>query len=153
MKANCEHNVKHCRKCQLCKQNKIKYGKLPHKDVEKSEPWNRVNVDLIGPLPVHATNGKFILNTLTMINPATEWFEVVAIKDQTAATVAAAFDDTLLSKYPRPQFIGLDGGSENKKEFRETIVNYGLGPGMIHKQMPLWKESIKFSMTWFGFKN
>ena len=54
MKAQCEHHVKYCKKCQLCKHNKIKYGKLPQKDVEKSEPWNRVNVDLIGPLPVHA---------------------------------------------------------------------------------------------------
>ena len=50
--------------------------------MEKSEPWNRVNVDLIGPLPVHAKNGKFILNALTMIDPATGWFEVVPIKDQ-----------------------------------------------------------------------
>ena len=24
----------------------------------------------------------------------------------------------------------MDNGSENKKEFRETIINYGLGPGM-----------------------
>ena len=81
MKAHCEHHVKHCGKCQLCKQNKKKCGKLPHKDVEKSEPWNRVNVDLIGPLPVHTANGKFILNALTIVDPATGWFEVVAIKD------------------------------------------------------------------------
>ena len=65
-----------------------------------------------------------------MIDPATGWFEVVAIKDHTSGTVAAAFDDTWLSRCPRPQFIGMDGGSENKKEFRETIVNCGLGPGM-----------------------
>ena len=83
------------------------------KDVEKSEPWNRVNVDLIGPLPFHAKNGKLTLNALTMIDPATGWFEVVPIKDRTVMTVTAAFDDTWLSRYPRPQFIGMDGGSEN----------------------------------------
>ena len=65
-----------------------------------------------------------------MINPVTGWFEIVPIKDHNAMTVAAAFDDTWLSRYPRPQFIGMDGGSENKKEFRQTIINYGLGPGM-----------------------
>ena len=102
MKAHCEHHVKHCKKCQLCKHNKVKYGKLPQKDAEKSKPWNRVNVDLIGPLPVHAKNSKFMLNALTMIDPAIGWFEVVPIKNCTAVTVAAAFDDTWLSRYPRP---------------------------------------------------
>jgi len=130
MKAQCEHHVKHCSICQLCKKHNTKCGKLPQKDVEKSEPWSRVNVDLIGPLNVRAQNGRFKLNALTMIDPATGWFEIVQLKDTTAATVAAAFDDTWLSRYPRPQFIGMDGGSENKAEFRQTIINYGLGPGM-----------------------
>ena len=130
MRANCEHHVSHCKICQLCKSSNKKYGKLPQKDVEKSVAWNRVNVDLIGPLTVLAKNGKFELNALTMIDPATGWFEVVAIKDRTAATVAAAFDDTWLSRYPRPQLIGFDGGGENKGVFRELLINYGLGPGM-----------------------
>ena len=98
--------------------------------MEKSEPWSRVNVDLIGPLNVRAKNGRFKLNALTMIDPATGWFEIVQLKDTTAATVAAAFHDTWLSRYPRPQFIGMDGGSKNKAEFRQTIINHGLGLGM-----------------------
>ena len=97
--------------------------------MEKSEPWNRVNVDLIGPLNVHASNGKFQLSALTVIDPATGWFEITEVKDTTAATAAAAFDDTWLSHHPRPQFIGMDGGSKNKAEFRETMINHGLGPG------------------------
>jgi len=52
------------------------------------------------------------------------------VKDTKAATAAAAFDDTWSSRCPRPQFIGMDGGSENKDEFRETTINCGLGPGM-----------------------
>ena len=130
MKAQCEHCVKHCSICQWCKKHNTKCGKLPQKDVEKSEPWSRVNVDLIGPLNVRAKNGRFKLNALTMIDPATGWFKIVQLKNTTTATVAAAFDDTWLSRHPRPQFIGMDGGSENKAEFRQTIINYGLGSGM-----------------------
>ena len=63
-------------------------------------PWNRVHVDLIGPLPVHAKNGKFELLVLTMIDPASRWFEAVPLKDNTSGTVAAAFDDTWLSRHP-----------------------------------------------------
>jgi hypothetical protein len=39
-------------------------------------PWKRVDLDMIGPYKVQATNGKFTLRVLTMIDPATGWFEV-----------------------------------------------------------------------------
>ena len=130
MRTQAEHHVAHCKICQMCKKSNKKHGKLPQKDVEHSIPWNRVNVDLIGPLSCKANNGTFNLLALTMIDPATGWFEVTSVKDSKAETVAAAFDDTWLSRYPRPQFIGFDGGGENKGAFKETIINYGLGPGM-----------------------
>jgi hypothetical protein len=42
--------TKTCRKCQLCKTNSPKkYGQTPTKEAEPPIPWNRVNVDLIGP--------------------------------------------------------------------------------------------------------
>ena len=131
MRAHCEHHVKHCKTCQLCKSSNKKHGKLPQKDVENSVPWNRVDVDLIGPMTVHAKNGKFeLLALVTMIDPASSWFEAVPLKDKTSGTVAAAFDDTWLSRHPRPQCIVFDCASENKSVFRETLINYGLGPGM-----------------------
>ena len=98
--------------------------------MEKSEPWNRVNVDLIGPLTVHAANRKFQLDALTVIDPATGWFEITELKDTKAATASAAFDDIWLSRCSRPQCIGMDGGSENKAEFGETTINCGLGPSI-----------------------
>ena len=64
--------------------------------------------------------------SLTMIDPATGWFEVTDIKDRTAETVAAAFDDAWLSRYPRPKYIGFDNGGENKGLFRTMTDNYGL---------------------------
>ena len=44
--------TKTCRKCQLCKTNTKKYGQMPTKEAEPPIPWNRVNVDLIGPYDV-----------------------------------------------------------------------------------------------------
>lgn len=55
---------------------------------------------------------------------------MVPIKEKSVGTVAA-FDDTWLSRHPRPQSKGFDGGREKKEDvFRETLINHGLGPEM-----------------------
>jgi hypothetical protein len=60
--------------------------------VEATVPWNRVNVGLIGPLSVKTKRKKsFVLNALTMIDPATGWFEIAEIKERTAEHVAKVF--------------------------------------------------------------
>jgi hypothetical protein len=63
---------------------------------------------------------------LTAIDPATGWFEMKEINDATSDTVSATMDDMWFCRYPRPRKIGLDGGSEFKKLFKEMIANYGL---------------------------
>ncbi len=51
--------VKTCKECQLNKKGKRSaYGKLPPKEAEDSEPWKRVNVDLMGPFTVKTKTGK-----------------------------------------------------------------------------------------------
>ena len=104
-----------------------KHGLIPEKDAEPAIPWNRVNVDMIGPLTCHQPDGtKLQLMALTMIDPATGWFEVKDVPHINAANCMAAFDDTWLCRYPRPQFIGFDNGSEFKQIFLEMCANYGM---------------------------
>ena len=94
--------------------------------MEKLEPWNRINVDLIGPWSVKTPKGTLTLRALTVIDPTTGWCEMKEINDPSAASTAAALDDVWVSRYPRAQIIGYDGGSEFKQVFAETIKNYGL---------------------------
>jgi hypothetical protein len=81
---------------------------------------------MIGPYDVKATNGEFTLRALTMIDPATGWFEVKDVPDYSAMSTQAAFDEVWLSRYPRPEIIGFDGGSEFKHVFEEMRKNYGM---------------------------
>ena len=126
MRRQVQYHTRKCKQCQLDKGTSKKYGHLPPKDIEKSEPWNRVNVDLIGPWSVKTPKGTRTLRALTIIDPATGWFEMKEIGAPDSATTAAAMDDVWFSRYPRPQIIGFDGGSEFKSVFEETIANYGL---------------------------
>jgi hypothetical protein len=113
-----------CKECQLNKGNAKKYGHLPPKDMRAPIPWNRINVDLIGPRKVKTPNGPRELWALTIIDP--RWFEMKELSDLMAANTAAALDDVWLCRYPCPQVIGYDGGSKFKADFAETIKNYGL---------------------------
>jgi hypothetical protein len=119
-------HVRTCPQCQKYKRVRPKYGKLPEKQAEDAKPWKRVDLDMIGPYEVKAANGNFTLRALTMIDPATGWFEVKDVPDYTANSTQAAFDEVWLSRYPRPEIIGFDGGSEFKQVFDEMRKNYGM---------------------------
>jgi hypothetical protein len=49
-----------------------------------------------------------ILLALTLIDPATGWFEFVEAKKRSATFIQDLFHNTWLARYPRPQFIVFD---------------------------------------------
>ena len=115
-----------CRQCQLYKKSRKKYGQLPPKEAE-SVPWKQVNVDVVGPFTVRTSNNKrHTLQALTMLDPVTGWFEIKDLKEVNSETTTEAFNNCWLSRYPRPQQIGFDNGSEFKKTFVELCHNYGI---------------------------
>jgi transposase InsO family protein len=71
-----------------------------------------------------------------MIDPTTGWFEIKEMKDQSSEAAMEAFDDTWLSRYPRPEYIGFDNGKEYKKMFKQLINNYGIKPKPITTYNP-----------------
>ena len=83
------HNVcKKCPTCQISKTINKKYGKLPPKRDETS-PWDMLCVDLIGSYTIPRKGKKSLkLWCITMINPATGWFEMAQIPNTTAAEIA-----------------------------------------------------------------
>ena len=85
--------VKTCKHCQLCKKSCKNYGLLPAKEAELAVPWNRVNVDMIGPYKVKTLLGTHKLWAITMIDPATGWFEVKDTKNPSPDECMTAFDD------------------------------------------------------------
>jgi len=61
------------------KKRTQKYGHLPPKIVI-STPWEALCVDLVGPYTLKGKDGLSIdFMALTMINPASSWFEVVEL--------------------------------------------------------------------------
>eukprot|EP00980_Cylindrotheca_fusiformis_P023129 scaffold10175_cov113-Cylindrotheca_fusiformis.AAC.1 len=108
LRSDVEKICKHCRTCQLAKKTKIKYGYLPPKEAEAT-PWNTLCIDLIGPYTVKREGKQeWNLHCLTMIDPATGWFEIVEIEDKQADEVANKLEQTWLVRYPWPQNVVCD---------------------------------------------
>ena len=81
--------VKNCKKCQVNKKRQKQYGKLPTKQVI-TKPWQTLCVDLICPYTIKGKDKSEIdFMCLTMIDPATSWFEIVELPVvELSATIA-----------------------------------------------------------------
>ena len=119
--------VKKCHICQTNKRHKTKYGHLPAKEAE-ADPWDKLCVNLIGPYTIkRKAKTPLTLWCVTMIDPATGWFEVKQIKDKQAITVANVVEQTWLCRYPWPTQINYDQGTEFMAEFAQMIKDdYGI---------------------------
>ena len=97
--------VKACPACQKAKGKRLKYGHLPAKDAaEESQPWCKLCVDTIGPYQIRRRGKKtLVFQAVTMIDPATGWFEMKELATKQADEVANAVETTWFSRSPRPQ--------------------------------------------------
>ena len=116
-----------CHTCQLTKKSHKKYGHLPEKEAEAT-PWKKLCVDLIGPYTIERKGHKpLTLWCVTMIDPATGWFEMRELPNKEAITVANLVEQAWLTRYPWPTQLTYDKGTEFMAEFAQMIVNdYGI---------------------------
>ena len=124
------HTVcKTCDTCQRTKKTNMKYGHLPEKTAQ-AEPWDVLCIDLIGPYTINRKNKKknpLVLWAMTMIDPATGWFEICEIKTKSADVIANILEVIWLSRYPWPAQLIFDRGSEFKAEVQDLVTkDYGI---------------------------
>ena len=105
-----------------------KYGHVPVKE-DETQTWKLLCVDLVGPYTATLKSGKeCTLNAMTFIDPATGWFESSEIREKTSTELLQALDSTCLSRYPRPESIIFDNGTEFMKDFKYIFEDYGIKP-------------------------
>ncbi|MFM7543288.1 MAG: RNase H-like domain-containing protein [Ignavibacteria bacterium] len=131
-----------CTKCDVCqrtKRTKKKYGHLPAKEAE-AMPWDKLCVDLIGPYTIYRKHKKskpLTLWAVTMIDPATGWFEIASITTKRADVIANIIEQTWFTRYPWPSQVILDRGTEFMAEFTVMLENeYGVKKKPITKRNP-----------------
>ena len=100
--------VQTCNVSQRYKKQKTHYIHLPAKDAE-AQSWETFCVDMIGLYQIRRKGKKPLkLQAVTMIDPATGWFEIVEVTDKESHTVAEKIDKLWLCCYPRPNKVMYD---------------------------------------------
>ena len=106
---------------------------MPPKTAE-AIPWDKLCVDLIGPYTIRRPKkqqkdeNNLICRCVTMIDPATGWFEIHEYEDKRSISVAEIVEQQWLMRYPWTTQITFDRGSEFiGQEFQHMIKHdYGI---------------------------
>ena len=120
--------VQACQSCQKSKWKQYKYVHLPPKEAE-AHIWDEMCVDLIGPYKIRR-KGKpdLVCKCVTMIDPASGWFEIHPYADKRVVTIANVVEQHWFSRYPWPTQLVYDRGNEFlEHEFYSMILqDYGI---------------------------
>ena len=112
MRNQITNSVSSCLTCQRNKRRNRKFGHLPEKEAE-AQPWDKMCINLIGPYAIcRKSQDNLICKCVTMIDPATGWFEIHQYDDKRAITVANIAEEEWFCRYPWPTQVTSDHGSE-----------------------------------------
>ena len=117
-----------CPTCQKSKRKQTKYGHLPPK-IAEAAIWDKMCIDLIGPYKIRRKGRPDLeCKCVTMIDPASGWFEIHQYDDKWSITVANIAEQEWFCQYPWPTQITYDRGSEFiGNNFQQMISNdYGI---------------------------
>jgi hypothetical protein len=91
-----------------------------------------------------------VLHCLTMIDPASGWFEITEIPAKTADVVMNIFEQEWLMRYPYPIEVVMDQGTEFMAEVKKRMLRQDNGTCIkpTKKKPTLWlSEATKRSRT------
>ena len=75
--------------------------------MESGFPWERIALDIVGPLPKTQRNNRYFL---VVIDYYTRWPEAFALENQHAHSVAIRLISDIISRYGAPYIIHTDQG-------------------------------------------
>ena len=104
-------------KCYICAANKkpIPNPKAELGDMRTGSPWDRLMMDILGPLPTTVRNNKYIL---VIADAFSKWTEIFAIPGQTAPTCAGILLNEVIARYGCPFDLHTDQG----RSFENIII-------------------------------
>ena len=122
-----EEVIKRCPFYQRHKTIHKHYGHLPPKNIKEINPWDEVHVYMIGPWKVVINNFEHQIRAVPYIDAVISLPEVIPVEDAKSKTVANAFEDHWLSRYPIPRRCIHDNGNEILgPDFRHMLSRNGI---------------------------
>lgn len=114
---------KYVNECTVCHQHKgSTQAPLPVLQFPTpTHPWERVSMDLLGPLNLSLNGNKYIL---VCIDAFTRFCELVPLPNKTAKEVAKAFKERILDRHGSPRVLITDNGTEFNNTLMEQLCSF-----------------------------
>jgi len=108
--------IRHIEYCDSCQRRGKKGGKGWLNPIKVGQPFERIELDFVGPLPRTKNGNKYILVTSDYL---TKWPEARAMKEATANKTVEFIYKEIICRHGTPKIILTDRGSH----FRNQLVN------------------------------
>ncbi len=109
--------VRSCHQCQFFAQKDLP---IPTGTVEPTGPWERVGMDIIGPLPQTNEGNRYIV---TAIDYHTRWPEACALKEANAEQVAKFLYEDIICRHGIIDKIHTDQDTHFVNQIIEQLTN------------------------------
>ena len=118
LKLDVENFVRLCRKCQENKLVRIK-NRQPMKITDTpTQPFDKIQIDIVGPLPETESGNKYIL---TIQDNFSKYSDAIPLASINAISVAHALAEEFISRYGCPRVIHSDQGSNFTSNIMKTF--------------------------------
>ena len=117
MTAEVRRVVQSCEVCQAAKSGGTQSAS-GRKRLYAGRPWQRVAVDLVGPMPETIRGNKWIL---VLTDHFTRWQDAIALPDATAPVVATALDERVFCYLGLPEQIHTDQGAQFESQLMSEL--------------------------------
>ena len=107
-KKKCEVQVKICEVCQRSQRAQRPQRHTYISTAQEGEPWERLSIDLVGPLPRSPEGNTHILTVKCCF---TRYLEAFPLADTTAVSIAQILQGEVICRYGCPQRIHSDQGA------------------------------------------
>ena len=108
-----------CAKCPTCNRHKcLKRNKAPLQPIFTGGPFERVAMDIVGPLPRTARGNRYIL---TVVDHFTKHVEAYPLPDQEAASIARVFLNEFVARFGVPYVVHTDQGANFESSLMKEL--------------------------------
>ena len=104
-----EHWIWSCNDWVTCKKPRNK-SRAPLLPIPVSAAFNRMAVDILGPLPVTWTGNRY---TVVFVEYLTNWPEIFPVKNIDAVTIACLITDEIIPRHEAPRSLLSDRGKNS----------------------------------------
>jgi len=147
LKPTCVRVCKNCENCAASKERDQKIGLLPPKPTLEIIPWHTLCINLMGPCKFgdeKKPKTHIELHCVTMLDPATGFFETVEIGQKTADATTNWLEIHWLTRCPWPTEMTMDKEKEFAREVSKTLQNeHGVERKIVTSRNPQLNSMIE----------